>query len=230
MRGEGTYVEGLHAVENPNKKLVYTKEVKDFVAANPNVLRTALELVQQVNQEFKSGARAEQEGVSVEMKSSWPSQPTYQVVVGDKTFFLKIRDNDENAEGQGGYDEVIDTHEAEGLFDGVKNIEITKYKLGFTDKNKKYYVSEWIDSPEILELDDFLAGGYVRKREAMEEYEYDSFSKEKEHVLTTVRTAVGILSQNGYWDIGKNNMVYDPLQKKVILFDLNKERGANAAN
>lgn len=213
------YSDGLTTVEHDgdsSKQLAYTPETKDFIHDNPGVMRKTLDLINEVNKNFKYGSRAEDGDVSVEMKSTWESQPTYKITVGDKCFFLKVRDVGPNSEDQGGFDEVLDIKEAEQLLADVGNIKITNYRLGYTDKKKKYFVSEWSDS-HTMGVDEYLGGDYLATRD--ENYDY-----EKEKVFNTVREANTVLSRNGYWDIGVDNMAYDPSSRKVVLFDLNKTR------
>jgi hypothetical protein len=219
-----TYEGSARPIENGTsdfKQLAYTGEAKDFIHNNPEVIRKILDLIKNVNQEPRLGARVEDGDISVEMIRGWDTQPRYKIQVGSKLFFLKIREISEEAEDQGGFYEAMDTREAETLLTGIEGIEVSRYQLGYTDRKKKYFVSEWFGS-HVLGIREYLGENYpsAPSHGSLE----DSRDPEKERVQAIIREVIPILSQNNYWDIGIDNMVYDPVSKKVIVFDLNKKR------
>lgn len=215
------------------KRLVYSKEIKDFIAEHPRLISNVIEAISELDAEafedvhlylsglekFK-GERWEKDGLVVE---TFVPKAVYKVSIDGKTFFVKLDEVDAGPGDSshimepymGGYEEFMATHKARELFRDQPDVYVPKVFIGYSkyelNKIKKYYVSEFIEGAA-KDLDAYL-------REIVNDPEKKEFHAQlKARALDVKLKILGA----GYKDIGDHNLAYDEQNDKIIVFDLNR--------
>ncbi len=220
--------------EVSGKKLAYNKEIKELISDNPDLIRTVLEALNSGELDHSQSdsdaddepvKKWEKDGVVIEsFEALQLHHNVYKVSVNNHTFFLKIKDSElKDSEEKfshsqnylGGFEEAQSTEEAREIFKDQPDVFIPTTYLGFTKiKNgrlQKYFVSEFVDSA-ITNLSKYM--WEIKNDPSQQEY----YLALKQRALEVKLAILG----RGYKDIGDHNLAYDPENKRIIVFDLNK--------
>ena len=204
--------EGSIQIENQNRALSYRTEFKHWVKENPGVIARVVKLIEKIlsNNLEVTENRLVDENIHIIHKKQ-PYSDIFEVTIGQDKFFIKRDEerlrNTSSVYRVGGQKEYTDSLIAKIDLGDDPDIEIIDFQLGYSDKNKKrpinYFVSKWKDLKTVSQcLDD-----------------PDSSVEEKEEIIRKVSRAKWLFQI--YQDIKTDNMFYNPVTRKIVMFDLN---------
>ncbi len=205
--------------KTPEYRLGYAPEFRSFVVDHAGVLRKVLEMIDEL-----AGDRLEQDGLIVEKAwSTLGDDPRiknrislyqnyhYKVTVGEKSFFLKMSPTSAAPDGYGEFQSS--RFAATEL--NIPGVEIVKAELGFSSRDRNYFVAEWDDRLRIPLL--------VQIQLLQDEFKENPANQELKNKLDSLMTRLNQLRgelKKHFIDSGENNMAYDEATDTIILFDL----------
>lgn len=212
--------EKFRNIESQYKSLAYNKELKSHFENNPNLIKTFFELVKKINSmpieegaSFrKKGFTQESNGIKVTCEDI--RRGNYTVEIDDTKYFVKYLDNDKE---MGGYNEFISSAEAQARLKDLDWVEVIDFKLGYKDvEGRKVFVSEWKDLPV---LESYMRGKGISLDTPLDEIE-DSLIEERKDIEQKLVALDEALED--YYDVQPANMLYNPENGHITLFDLNQ--------
>lgn len=207
--------EGSIFRQNKDRALTYSPDFKEWVKNHPGFLLKAEKLIE----DFVAGKLPNTDGDIVsegDIKIVHKKQPysdIFEVTIGEDKFFVK-RDSGKRLKDQliksfrvGGTNEYADSLTARlGLKDDP-DIEVIDFQLGYNNNDEenpiKYFVSRWEDLKTCSE--------YIEEGNLSDEV--------KSELVRKIEKAQRLFRE--YQDIRPENMFYNPITKKIVMFDLN---------
>lgn len=202
----------IKSAETSRKSLAYTKEFKSILILNKDRIKDFLQLAGKIKN-VEQGQIFGDSRFNVVLVRVASGNRFFKVNADGKIYFVK-ETLKENLIPGGGTKELLSSGEVSRILqaNGINWARVTFYKLGFENKNKAYFVSSWDDSLS-KNFDYWISPSEVSGISA----------EEKEEIKSKAERLIKLLGSLGFFDVGYNNMSYDPVTKKIILFDLYKE-------
>jgi len=209
---EGT----THSESEAGRELVYVDEFKQLINDNPGVISSFLkfdDIVKEKNKNhnLKNGEIFEEGNLRLttvdRSKEVEVGRPAfyYKAEIGDESFFIKsIPGNYYKPDESMGAEEFQSIQKAKELLEGEEDVDVIDFQLGYEDKNgHTYFVSKWVEGVNI--------NGYIEDQVKS--------NAERNRLVSKVLRILRLLDDS-YYDVGRGNMMYDPVNKKIIVFDI----------
>ncbi|MCI0566359.1 hypothetical protein L0Y46_04160 [bacterium] len=179
-------------------QLIYTGEISKLNKEKPRIIKNVLQLISEVER-TGVGERMERDGIAVTFFQERNWSHNFKVEVGGETFFVR------KERGRGtGLEAMHAFEEAKERIRERNDIRLIDHQLGYADNvENDYFVAKWEDLP--------IMADYLGQDLSDEER---SFIAEK--LMWIYETFAD------YKDVTTGNMFYDPKNKQVVLFDLQK--------
>jgi hypothetical protein len=197
------------------KHLIYESELKLFIRNNPGLLgkaRKALDSLREIDDSVMI------DGVKV-TKIPTSSTNVFKIESPEESFFVKVKSFPDNRVGEMGFEEFVDTKEAQASIDDLPWVETLTPLLGYRDEAHTYYISKWNSALqpnlEVYLKDLNSAVATSKTQEEADVYIEEIIDLQKKIAIIRER-----LGDNAYRDLHSHNMAYDPGSKKIYLFDL----------
>ena len=212
--GKATAVQGAEQVlthgnaTEKKRRLGYTVEFKKFISENPNFISTVIRLCRALSQKTDSkGYRSLDEAeISVTLLEGGKA-PKFLVSKGDNRFFIKS--SEATTRGDRGIDQLEASALArEKLANShlAESVEVVDYQLGYSDKNKTYFVSKY---STVARSPLSISRSWLT-------------SEQIEDALRKLDAAQEVLDE--FFDINARNVAYNEDTKKLVLFDLSTKQ------
>jgi hypothetical protein len=205
-----------------HRQLIYTDEFKQLISEHPGIIASFMRLEKTIRSvrsegELKFDDVFEDDeikitiiGKKVANGSSVSSDESiyYKVEFGDNKIFVKSVPGYFN-HGLG-YNEFIGIQKAIELLRGIKGVTVVDFKLGYQDTSgTTYFVSRWENHLMLLD--------YYRQLSS-----YDR--QEKETIINKRLDQISTILEEHYYDFAYNNILYDPVEDKIIIFDIYEKK------
>lgn len=206
-----------HILQKPKERnrgwLMRSREFKEFMKAHPDFLSRARAVIDQIHQGYSSRIveRDHSDPITIKRHEHYETRsPYYQLSYAGRDFLVKLEGH-ASAFDQG-YAQAQATKKAERILreSNLENVQIIPWHLGYSDKKSHYYVAEWRGDLETL--------GRITGRLAREN------PQEALRLDDRVAAIVNVLQAQGYNDVDKRNMFYDPQSDTILLFDLSQSK------
>ena len=193
--------------------LEYASEFKELIRQHPGAIATFRKLETEAREKLKTEGVwdyvFEENGVNLKLLDSLGSY--FKVEMDGHAFFVKRTKGFYEAIGvkSEGVDEYRSAQEAQHALEGIKNVEVIDFQLGYQDgKGGTYFVSKWLDYPKL--------NRYLATLTSKEDLEL------KTRLEQRIRNIITHLQQKWFVDAWDQNMLYDPLTDKIIVFDVHQ--------
>jgi len=195
----------INQQEGKNRSVAYNDEIKKLTEESPGLFSVVLKILPLLEKEGEHSS-IEKDGLKITFfqKRNWSNN--FKIEMTSKTFFLR------KELGRGtSFKSIKAYQEAERRFEGSPDVGFIDYQLGYTDKyGNDYFIAKWENFP--------VMGDYLGQNE-ISDNERELIGKKLGHVYDTL---------SDFKDVTTDNMFYDPIRKKIILFDLQiKEHGSD---
>ncbi len=194
--------------------MAYAPEFKELLAPSEHVFKKFNKLKKGLRQR---GEKVKDADMELELIGGAIATDYYKLKVAESSFFVKVTGKQNEMTG-GGFREIVSMEKARRVLKekGIDWAEVVDYKLGYDDGKNKYFVSEW---------QDFLQVSIARYLGPTIKF-YGAGADEMQQkfdVLDVLRAKVRELKKvlsDQFGDIEDYNMSYDPISKKIYIFDL----------
>lgn len=214
-----------HIAENENKRLIYSEEFKSLIKNNPGLIKSfrnfeRLLIEKRGNEDLFFDSVFEEGDMRITVIDKHRRNQTVipgsylKVEIKSEIFFVKRKggfwDRDEGL----GFNEFNSLIKAREVLKDIEGVEVVDFQLGYQDEEKRisYFVSKWIDGAS---MDDYIAGLRIKNTGYFED-------KNIEAQISSLYSRVNkIISKlQSFYDVGIDNMLYDPVSDKILIFDI----------
>ncbi|MCX6822556.1 MAG: hypothetical protein NTX91_00975 [candidate division SR1 bacterium] len=220
---ETKYIEGA----DKKKQFIYTVDFQDYLTLSN--IKLYLSFIKKLEKDTDMSPIMQNEIFidKIGEKKDHAGKPmTYYFKINhdNSSFFIKHSIAPPNLLGIGGYKEGISTKEAENILleNKIDWARIIPFKLGYSDKNDKYYISERKDISNLQPIDEYLDGFIPDTQTSV----YNSSKKNtEENTRTEIYKKFNILKIlfRNFFDFAPgHNVLVDTNTKELYLFDLTK--------
>ena len=195
------------------KQLAYEFEFKDFIRMHPGIIDSFNKILSDIElsdvEKYMAGSKFEDGKLKLTLvrmtRVSSTHTLAFKAEVGKEVLFVKV---EKNYRGVQGFSEYQSARKAKNILKDIAWVEVIEPKLGYQDESgRSYFVSKWLNLPR---LDHYMLA-------SASEQEKRNLQKEAEEIEELLPN---------FHDMGEYNMFYDPVRKKIVLFDLD-ERSEN---
>lgn len=153
-------------------------------------------------------------------KNSGPPGAYFKVLFEDQEFFVKRIPGYYENQGSLGAHEFDSAQHAQEMLDGIENVEVVDFQMGYHDEEKTYFVSKWVDGISLesyeVELETIMtneAGG-------------ESAITAEAELLELTQRFRNIRSRliHDFTDVSPHNALYNPPSKKITIFDIHPRK------
>lgn len=190
-----------------SKQFAYTETMKETVREHPGLVKNARKLIDELLKDEKQ-LTADDGQVHVE-RVGGGSVPAFKISSGDVELFVKV---ETVFKGHGGNKEFHSSHVAAELLKDVPEIEVIEGRLGYSDKNREYFVA-----PFKKDVVTFLS---LTKTNA-----HLITEAEREHLVLLLRLINTRLKD--FSDLSPANLFFDLKTRKIVIFDLHRYSDEN---
>ena len=188
----------LEIIEGKDWSLGVTKEFKELVGKNSDLVPTVIELLDKLPKGSRTDEKMTKNGITLTLVQNRNYCTIYKFEFADKKFFLKY-----NSSLLYGSKEIKSSAKAAEFLADTPGVRVVNFQLGYHDKKRSFFVAEWQD---LLRIEHYLA-----------EHEEEPNLEELRARITHVED---IMDKNNFFDAYAHNMFYDPAKDEIILFDL----------
>ena len=206
-----------HNTETSRRKLIYSSELKSLVSENPELIQKILQSLKGIGGQrtYELGEKikpVENDGLILEMVQNRPYSEIYKATLPNgKELCLKIeKQNKENIRSNG-HEEFLASKKANSLIEKVPGVRTINFQLGYKDKERSFFLSEW---ENFEPLNEYLDRLWERKDANQDNEAWRKILSLNQRVQELQKIFAG------FHDFDEKNMFYDPLSDDIILFDL----------
>lgn len=196
------------------KGIAVTEDFRNLLKEYPHAIAVILSLVGKITKDQLSVAdgniKVNQVYTEVDKKIGTGKQTSdiYKVEIGNHAFFMKTQNKEYAKRFGGGLHEFTSRIKLKELFKDIPNVEIIDYKLGYTGKKNKYFISTWIEhSDDIVEMDRFINLDYKLHQEKSRE-----LSDRTTQITDNLRDFYELDIQNFLYDIKRDTILIQDTQ------------------
>jgi hypothetical protein len=226
--------------ETSRRKLAYTHEFKGFMAENPGIFNAVRKLIDELEKgegeyasqgyDYEYVNDVEVEVFHLDQKAPWYND-LYKVLVDGQAFFIKkgalTKGGDiygPKASVNDGAVEWLSAEKAKEMLKDLPWVEVVDYKLGYTRKSDKegpgegYFVSKFYPA-SCIALDDYIKD----LRRKINQKKSEASETASLH-LENLQEKISVLQEKlwDFFDVREGNMLYNPEEDKIIIFDLSE--------
>ena len=192
----------LEIIEGKDWSLGVTKEFKDLVGKNSDLVPTIIELLDKLPKNTPEGSEVKKNEITLTLVEIRTYCTIYKFELDNKKFFLKY-----NSYLLHGSEEVKSSAKAAELLTDTPGVRVVNFHLGYHDKKRSFFVAEWQDLKPLR--------AYLSEHEG---------EPKREELQTRLHHIIEIMEKNNFVDAYAHNMFYDPTKDEIILFDLQHGR------
>ena len=201
--------ENIVHIKSTHKELVYTKEFKESLAFDKNIFQKFIEIEEKMNNDDLDKELGDK-NLKIVLTAKFGFRKYFKVTVNNKDYFVK-EVPEADFESGGGPKEALNLTEIKKILEETHYsdwAEVSSFEFSYQDEGKRYFVARWDErlkktllywlSPGKLNGKEHLRVGFLR-------------GKLRE-----------VLRSKGFRDLSDFNLSYDPVTKKIIIFDILK--------
>ena len=219
-----------HNYETQRRQLTYSEVFKELIKTKPGLLRTFLKLADQLVSEpdMAGNDPITESELTLTLFDYKPylSVFYFKAQIAGHLFFIKQALKEYHS---GGFHEAQSTQRANELLQkaGLADyVIIPEFKMGYSDQQKTYYVSDWEPAIDLQPLDVYNISLWYTHLELVDNGKIESEEhRQLMHTKMIIDERVNYIqgALTDFFDVNTNNMAIDPETNRIYLYDLNEK-------
>lgn len=207
---------GYGEFDSPSKEqkgIAVTEDFRNLLKEHPHAIATILSLMGKITKDQLSVAEGDVKlsqfytVVDPKKRTGLQTSNIYKIEIGNQAFFMKTQNKEFSNRFGGGLHEFESRTKLKELLKDIPGVEVLDYKLGYTGKKNKYFVSTWVEHTDnIVEADRFA------------NVDYKLHPRESQKLSMRIQKISNMLIN--FFELDVQNCLYDIKNDIIIIHDV----------